>query len=266
MNNVLGITMYLLFLLPILPLATIIYWFYRLITSFKTSMRKTKENKWTEPVYTIIVLSLSLLGFCYNILLIRDKSLIDAGKAQTIYEIGHDMITAYTPLASKHLLTFLVFFILGIIAYLILKLFINKLAPIPYVICCNILIINIAFMLMYVTHTYNSISLNSDLTLGVISLIFSFICLIVMYLVVLKESMSIIRDREQKLKKEYKNKYLNKIYIFFIKYNTLPIFWIIFSFPLLIVIQLILVLFGQQPDSYLNTKVKFYIYYYKFYM
>ena len=220
MDYIASVIRLLLFLLiPILIIATTVYWIYRLVNSFKTTMKKTNEKKWTEAFYTFTVLFLSLVGFYYNMSLVKNKSLLNAGEAQTIYEIGHDMITAYTPLASKHLFTFLVFFILGIISYFILKAFLNKLAPIPYVICCSILIINIAFMLMYITHTYNIINFTSDLMLGVVALLFSFICLTLMYIVMLKESMSIIREREQRLKKEYKNKYLNKIYIFFIKYT-----------------------------------------------
>ena len=38
-----------------------------------------------------------------------------------------------------------------------------------------------------------------------------------------------------------------------IKYHTMPIVWAISAFPVLIIIQLILVIFGQQPDSFIKA-------------
>lgn len=39
----------------------------------------------------------------------------------------------------------------------------------------------------------------------------------------------------------------------FIKYQTIPIIWILTFFPLLLILQFILVLFGQQPDSFIRV-------------
>ncbi len=244
--NILTCVLFLLFIsIPIYYLHALIS--FKLTIEYEDNKIMPNKNK-LEVFYTFVVFSLCLCQLNIN------KDLINAGKPLERYSVG-EWISAYNPLSSNHILTFLVFFILGIIAYLFLKIYLTKLPPIPYVLCCSMLIINIIFMSVYLFHVSilsNFVTFGS-LLLGVFMLIPTFLILIIMYILALIESMNRIRQPEETLNKSYKNKYFNKIYIFFIKYNSKPIVWIIALFPILIIIQLILVLFGQQPDSFIKV-------------
>lgn len=228
-----------------------IYWIYKLIACIFSKKSKVFHNesfllnkKWLESVYTFIVLMLCSFGFLFNSF--SEKTGVPLEK----YDMGQ-YTNNYTSLSFDHMLTVLVFFVLGVIAYYIIKMSSDKLPPIPYVICCSLLIINILFTFVYLFHTIGISNLAIRFSMESLQVGFTFLSII--YIIELKNSIHKFIEKEKFLNKEYTNKFLNKLYILFIKYETMPILWVISLFPVLIIIQLILVLFGQQPDSFIKV-------------
>ena len=219
-----------------------------LITNDKNYKEKVfiLDNPSMEIMFTVFTILECLIGFGIN------YSSLNPGEVLRIH--NSEIMIPYTPLAFKHIPTILTFLALGLFAYVMLKLFSEDLPPIPYVLCCSMLIINIILMVVYLIQvsTYGDYIWNISM-IGINLIGFSFFYFIFIYIATLKSSMDIVRRREKNLNKEYKNKYFNKIYIFFVKYNSKPIVWVIALFPVLIIVQLILVLFGQQPDSFIKV-------------
>lgn len=228
------------------------YWIYRIVKCISKEKGGLLNNKrflfnkrWVEGLYTIIVFVICILGFALNFI---SK---ETGEQLEKYIEGQ-YLNIYTPLSFDHILTVIVIFFLGIAAYLIIKAYSDKMAPIPYVICCSILIINIIFTIVYFTHVMGT-NKNYTGTENIFLLKIGFILLSMMYIVELKNSMDKVSEIEASLNKVYKNKVLNSIFILFTKYKMMPIFWITISLPVLVIIQLILTLFGQQPDSFIKV-------------
>lgn len=194
-------------------------------------------------------LCICILGFAFTL------SGVEAGEPLSKYEEG-GYANAYAALSFNHILTVLVFFILGIIAYTILKVFADKLSPILYTICCSLLIINIIFTVIYYFHTrttYYNDSVMVDGEDAIITLRMGFTFLSLLYIARLKNSLDEFIKSQRALDREYKNKFLNLLHSICIKYYKVTILWAILLFPVLMVIQLILVIFGQQPDSFIKV-------------
>lgn len=242
--------MYIIFyiLIFLIFFTTPIYWFYKLIRCFCNKNEVNGVSLKIEYVFTVItfIICFSLFSFI--------NSLVKTGLPLTKYEFDSTPLNIYTPLSFEHSLTLLVFFTLGVIAYYLLKSSKIDFAPIPYVILCSIVIINIIFSLLIFTQLIG-VKDSIDIVLSPILIIIglNYLGLSFMYISLLKSKMDNVRVIEEHLNKKFKNKWFNKIYIFFIKYNNKPILWIITLFPVFIIIQLILVLFGQQPDSFIKV-------------
>lgn len=205
---------------------------------------KALNQTWIEVLYMILIFIICFIGFGLN------NDGIKAGQPLSRYEIGGDYLNGYASLSSQHILTVAVFFILGIIAYSILKSKSYKLSPIIYTICCSLLILNIVFAITYYLHTRDTSEVGEEYASVILNL--GFICLSIMYIIELKNSLDKFIEKQITLNIKYKNKFLNILYEICIGYKTMPILWVVSTFPVLIVIQLILVVFGQQPDSFIQ--------------
>lgn len=178
-----------------------------------------------------------------------DNNATIAGEPLIKHDRDGQVVNSYMSLSSEHILTIAILFAMGIMAYYILKYLSKSISPIIYVICCSSLILNIVFTGIYFIHT----SGKSDIMYGSGSIRYGFACLSLIYLAQLKNSMDEVRILENNQHKEFKSNTFSRIYMFFIKYETKPMFWIVIMFPVLIIIQLILVLFGQKPDSFIQV-------------
>ena len=243
----------LFYLYVIIAFSVPIFWIYKLIQSFfgKSGIFISKKfilnNEKVEVFYSFIVIALS----SFNLLCI--SGLVDTGKPLQIYELSNQYLNSYTPLSFQHILTFVVFFILGLLVYFILINFNGKMAPLLYVISCSILLINIALNVTYFTHTFRVKNLEVTSSYMIKALGRHLIYLSMMYVSLLKQSMDKVRSVEGEKNKIYNNILVNKLYKIFIKYETNVGFWTLFIFPVLMVIQLFLVLFGQKPDSFIQV-------------
>ena len=230
-----------------------IFWIYRLIQSFfgKKGIFINKKfilnNEKVEVFYSFIVIGLS------SFYLLCLGGLIGTGEPLEKYALNDRYLNSYTPLSFNHILTFAVFYILGLLVYFILLNFNGKMAPLIYVINCSILLINIVFNFIYFTHTFNIEDLHYTSSNVVKALGRYLIYLSMIYVVLLKESMDKVRSVQSTFNNKYKNIIVSKLYMFFVKYETNTGLWILFMFPVLMAIQLFLVLFGQKPDSFIQV-------------
>lgn len=255
----------LIFAFILLLFSVPIYWTYDLINSLCTNSfnnnNKNSENiegKFKKQNHILFKRKLKeffiiVLFFICTLIFPISSTMVETGVPLQGYSYG-GVITAYTPLSFNHMPTAFVIFILGIIAYYTLTSLNEKLAPLPYVLCCSTLIINIIFSFMIFTQIFMSSSVNESLDVTLLSYFsFCFLILSFMYIATLKRMMDKFRKEEESFNKEFSNPWFNKIYILFVKYNNKPILWIISFFPVLLIIQLILVIFGQQPDSFIKV-------------
>ena len=107
----------LFYLYVIIAFSVPIFWIYKLIQSFfgKSGIFISKKfilnNEKVEVFYSFIVIALS----SFNLLCI--SGLVDTGKPLQIYELSNQYLNSYTPLSFQHILTFVVFFILGLFIF-----------------------------------------------------------------------------------------------------------------------------------------------------
>ena len=245
----------LLAIIAVIVLSTPIYILFKLIGSmYKGESRilikiiGLVNLEWVEVLYMFQVIVICAVG------LESDLHAIKAGQPLQKYEIAGGFINVYASLSAEHLLSILILLILGVLSYYILKLFSEELSPIIYTICSSILIINITFTILYFIHTGDCKSVGSEEIVDtVFCLRVGFGYLSLLFISELKISLDKYLRCQELNKINYKNKIMRKLYSISLKYQTMPVLWIISLFPILIIIQLILVIFGQQPDSFIKV-------------
>lgn len=209
---------------------------------------KIVNKEWIEVLYMLQIIGLCFLGFVFTF------EGVKAGNPIYRYEIGGEVVDGYASLSTEHLPTIAVLLILGILSYFILKLFSEELSPIIYTICSSILIIDIIFTILYFIHTSVHYSIDlEDVGGEIICLRFGLGYLSLLFIAELIVSLGKYLKNQKQKNIKYKNKILRTLYSISLKYQTAPLLWIISSFPILIIIQLILVIFGQQPDSFIKV-------------
>jgi hypothetical protein len=118
------------------------------------------------------------------------------------------------------------------------------------VICSILIISNIIFAVAYLTHTGFS---HDGEELSVHLLQISFLSLFFLYIASLKDSLNHFLDSQNDKEGEYNNKFIVFLYKISNNYRKMSKVWVISLFPILVIIQLILVLFGQRPDSFIRV-------------
>ncbi|QKY71497.1 DUF6688 family protein [Lentibacillus sp. CBA3610] len=226
------------------------YAFIRTVRSFigrkkdRNAKAGSVKSKTLDVYYSIFIYCLCLIGLEIN------KSGLEAGEPLRIFEMTGDKANGYASLANEHMLTVVVFVTLGVVSFWVISLTQSGLSPIIYVGLSTIIILNVLFAAAYLTHT--SFSHDGQL-FPVFLLQVSFLSLTFLYIARLKDSL----DEFLKNQQEKEITYSNKLLLFFFRvtqhYQKMPRLWAITLFPVLIIIQLILVLFGQRPDSFIRV-------------
>lgn len=227
-----------------------IFILYKLIESLykgKSRISKILGSKILELIYMFFVVIICIVGFTFTIYG------VEAGQPLTKYENG-GYENSYSALSFEHMPTVLTFFILGLIAYAILSVFASKLPPIIYAICCSFLIINVIFTVVYYIHTQTSYYDGAgDVDNAIITLRIGLAFLSLLYVAKLKCSLNEFILRQRKLGIEYENRFLSFLHHICLQYYKVTALWAIVLFPVLMAVQLILVIFGQQPDSFIRV-------------
>ena len=166
--------------------------------------------------------------------------------------LGADLSELHIPIAHAHYLTVMTLLAFSIASLWILKSFSRSLSPILYVLFTSGLVMGIILNIIFFIQS--AINLKDPISIYLVVLVF--INLIVEFLIGLKTGLDEFIKREELAKKEYTNVLLAKIYSLLIKGKSLYPIIFMMVIPVFIVIQCILILFGQQPDSIIKAFVE----------
>lgn len=156
----------------------------------------------------------------------------------------------YTPISFKYINTFIIFYLVGIISFFTLRIDIIKLPPIIAIFTISGVLIGVilsffvTIQLMFnsekefILFNFDSISF-----LSIFSINFILCCVRVIKNTIIKYAKYI---KEEKI--EYKNKILYYCYLIISKVSGWITLSIIFIVPILCILLIILIAFGQQPD------------------
>ncbi|MFC4620030.1 DUF6688 family protein [Camelliibacillus cellulosilyticus] len=231
-------------------LILLIYPFMRLLRSFRSRDSAREDGgKGEIPslLYTIFLLLLLMIGFILN------GFGVSGGSPLHVYaEIGRTF-DSYASLSHHDILSAAALFVLGIVAYGALGIFKERLSPIGYIGSCSVLMLNILFTVLYITHT--GVTHYKEGLDAVLVLQTGMLGLSLMYLSVLKKvfDRTLARQRAKGLDDHHPKKWTRILYRLAFVYPKMPWLWVIFLFPVFLILQLVLVLFGQGPDSFIRV-------------
>ena len=237
-------------LLLILLISFPLYAFIRMVKSFT---RKTQSHdveggsvkiKAIDSYCSMVIYCLFFLGLFLN------DSAVDAGERLLIFELTGAKVNGYASLANEYIASVIVLLTLGLFSFLIVTLNSRSVSPIVYVICSTLIISNILFAVVYLTHTGFS---HDGEEYSVLLLQISFVSLFFLYIARLKDSLNHFLASQNEKEAEYNNKFMLFLYKISNNYQQMSKVWAICLFPVLVIIQLILVLFGQRPDSFIRV-------------
>ncbi|WP_226668163.1 DUF6688 family protein [Metabacillus litoralis] len=228
------------------------YTFVKMLKSFTRKevaedYRKVKA-KISEGIYLFVVFCVFIIGFYLN------SFGIEGGEPLSFYSQTNQYLSGYASLSNEHISSLSILLLLSCFAYQLLATKMGKLSPIVHMICSSILVMNIIVGFIYLTHTgFTHYSEEFFSALSILFLQTSYLSLNFLYISVLKVSIDDYRLEQKKKDRVYHNIILRLLYKFTFHYYKLPIVWIFLLFPCMIIIHMILVLFGQQPDSLIRA-------------
>ncbi|MFI8710033.1 DUF6688 family protein [Bacillus sp. NPDC077411] len=226
-----------------------VYAFFRMFQDFIKEKPKVVKDKSVKikaiDVYTsMIIYCLFMLGFVLN------GMAAGAGERLLIFEMTGAKNNGYASLANEYVISVIVLLTLGMISFWIVSFNYGDLPPLVYVVCSTLMILNIIFAVAYLTHTVCS---HDGEEFSIFFLQTSFLSLLFLYIASLKESLKHFLDSQHEKEIEYNNKCMLFLLRICNNYQKMSKLWAISLFPVLIIIQLILVLFGQRPDSLIRV-------------
>ncbi|MDQ0223853.1 DUF6688 domain-containing protein [Metabacillus niabensis] len=233
-----------LWLLLLLFIFIPIYSFIRMLQSFKSTKQGKGRITIIDCFSSLIILCLLTFGFSFN------GQAVEAGEPLLIFEVTGQKANGYASLANEYIDSVIALFIVGFICFCLIAFFHVALSPILYVLCSTIIIINIMFAGAYLTHT----GFLHDGDYFVVTLLqICFLSLCFLYIAALKESLNHFLTSLSKKGINERNRFLLALYKVSGQYQQMSKLWMITFFPILVIIQFILVLFGQRPDSLIRV-------------
>lgn len=160
--------------------------------------------------------------------------------------LGGTEITVHSPIASWSYPTVIMILLLGIVSYILIRIKKLKLPPLIIVGAMSGIFICSIYMFIFIIQISNNIIELSYRGIGylVIFPINYILCSIRAEIEIMK------MYKEENIKsKEFNIKFLCKCNRLLYNINSWPIIAVIFSIPLVFILMLILVLFGQRPDE-----------------
>jgi hypothetical protein len=219
--------------------------FFGLIFLFVFGLKKIKKNI-TIPEIIVGNLYLFSLVLLFIGLLIHNNQ----------YSAAIDPVDdeCYTPFGEKHIVTLVFYFVMFNVSVLLIWLKGSKLPPLTKVLSLSFLVIGmvIAFFVLLQLSRHDTKSMDfyerTDhlyflIPAPVISLLVSAILLVYM----IKSNMMTANE------KTYSNKFLNRLNTFLVQKNNLPVWGIVLIVPLLLLVTIVLILFGQDPNSLIKV-------------
>lgn len=191
-----------------------------------------------------VITCLILIGYFLN------SYGVNGGEPLHIYSVADRTMDSYASLSNENVLTGIVLLILGVLAYRLLGTQTAGLSPVLHVLCSSLLILNILFTFFYLTHTgFSHYNESLEITSSIIFLQIGYLSLSFLYIAKLKDSLDYFLIMQEETEVEFTNRFILFLYRISSNYQRMPVLWALFLFPVLVIIQLIIILFGQRPDS-----------------
>lgn len=236
----------LFFLLVSIP----VFAFLKMIRSFqhaKLGGEPYQEVKPGEYLFFILVLGVILLGLFLN------SFGLEAGEPLRIYSMTHKVLESHAPLSNDYIVSVVLLLTLGFIAYWYMRTQIERISPLMYLVCSVLLLLNILFAGLYITHTgfsYGGEAL--DVFVSILFMQIGYLSLSFLYIGELRRSLRFFILSQEEAARSYQ-RFFRWLYNISRQFQRMPVLWSIFLFPVLFLIQLILILFGQRPDSMIRV-------------
>ncbi|MBB6735617.1 DUF6688 domain-containing protein [Cohnella zeiphila] len=194
-----------------------------------------------DGIIMLFAAFLMIAGFLIDLQGVRGGVPLDVYKG-----IGRPL-TSYASLARKHIAVIIVDWLLGLFAYWALRGYREKVPPILYAGCHALLALDIAWTAVYLVHT--GILHYEEKILSVPFLQAGSIAFSLLYVAQLKRSLDVwILSRKEEAAKTL-SPWIRILHRMTLRYRALPLLWTLLLFPVQLLVQLFLVLFGQRPDS-----------------
>ena len=235
-------------MLSLLP----IYSLVKMIRSFRkghttASEMSVAKGDFFEGFMLVGILFIMLLAYFFNY---HNEA---GGNPLRVFQRTGEPLEGYASLSTFHIETVFTFFVLSLFAYWLLTAKMGRLSPIVYVVCSSLLMSNIIFTLVYFTHTgFTHYGDSLDVGAEVFLFQYAYGTLSLLYIAKLNESLKQFLDVQRERRIAYTNRFLRVLSKISLTYEKLPVLGMLFVFPVIILIQLILVLLGQRPDSFIQ--------------
>ncbi|WP_145044866.1 DUF6688 family protein [Paenibacillus xylanexedens] len=209
-------------------------------------------------VFEVFTIVFTVIGFVIGMSF--DALGVQGGESLSVYEGTGNLASNYVSISHQSLPVFITTHAVGLLAYILLFTRSDKLSPILYTLCNSALVLSIVWGIIYITHTglawFNETGLL--ITFSILTLQSSYLSLICLYIGRLKRSwdgfvQAHVEGQGLLTNMEHLPGWQQFLYRHISRFRTAPLVWLILMFPLQLVIQLILVLFGQRPDSAIRT-------------
>jgi hypothetical protein len=229
-----------------------IYSFVKMVRSFSKENKAVTEDALTrerafEVFLLMIIFSFILLGYFFN------GQGIAGGDPLHVYEEGI-VVDGYASLSNTYVSIIFVFFILGLVANWLLMAMMGRLSPVLYIVCSSLLIVNILFTLVYITHTgFLHYGDSIDVGAAVVLFQFGYASLSFLYIARLNNSLKQFLEVQQERSINYTNKFLRFLSRITSNYQKAPVLWMLFLFPVTVLVQFVLLLIGQRPDGFIQV-------------
>lgn len=161
------------------------------------------------------------------------------------YELSTESIPLHLPIASWGIETIIIFAIIALISYVILRIWKLELSPLAIVINMSGVLIGCILSFVWIIQFSKNLNIWST----------SYLCLFPLnYIIcsyrIIRELVSNYTSKEMKM---HKNKFLNKCNVILNNSKNWPVIAFILILPIIMIILGILILLGQEPDNIIKA-------------
>lgn len=228
-----------MFVMTLVVVLLICPWILTIWNLFYLFKKEKKKENALDLLIFLLGISLTILLYCIFDYKSYDEALLKGSLSGS--GLYHE------PIASKSMPTILLFSVIGIFSYAILRIKKLDLPPLAIVLCMSGMIIGTLLSAVWMIQ----ISKNLDYMIHLYYILFPFnyiLCCMRLY----REVMQEYQQRQPKTKK-YQNAFLNKCNQILEDSSTWPQIAIVLTIPILMIIMIILTLFGQRPDEFIKA-------------
>lgn len=197
-------------------------------------------RKKAQPSLVVRILEYSCLIFlCFSFLIF---ALLQTYNNKEYYETIDPIDNGYTPFASAHILTLIVFLFFSVLSMVLIWLKGRSLPPLLVVLAIVFLIIGIGISFAVILQ----VSENLDGNKGPFYFFAPISYIVISLLLIIK---LVMQEMDYSVNRKLNNQFLNKLNNLMIKGATQPLWIIILLIPIFCIVMIFLVLLGQEPDS-----------------